>query len=169
MCDIWHKYHLRYFKIVSNFTCLTAREITYNNFKNHLWYLCQISLQIMLLPILTIINFQSLHAWDECKTYLETWCTKNKNIFIAEQMDFVQKYGVNFPKFKIKNLFLVLFHRLKTLTQTSHKLYCMWTLSVHANCCTCEWLGHQYFSNKWILLLKSFLAMNIQECWFLET
>ena len=29
--DIWHKYHSRYFKIVSNFTRLTAREITYNN------------------------------------------------------------------------------------------------------------------------------------------
>ena len=28
--DIWHKYHLRYFKIVSNFTRLTAREITWN-------------------------------------------------------------------------------------------------------------------------------------------
>ena len=31
--DIWHKYHSEYFKIVSNFTCLTAREITYNNFE----------------------------------------------------------------------------------------------------------------------------------------
>ena len=31
--DIWHKYHSWYFKIVSNFTRLTAREITYNNFK----------------------------------------------------------------------------------------------------------------------------------------
>ena len=31
--DIWHKYHLRYFKIVSNFTRLTVREITYNNFE----------------------------------------------------------------------------------------------------------------------------------------
>ena len=31
--DIWDKYHLRYFKIVSNFTRLTAREITYNNFE----------------------------------------------------------------------------------------------------------------------------------------
>ena len=31
--DIWHKYHLWYFKIVSNCTHLTAREITYNNFE----------------------------------------------------------------------------------------------------------------------------------------
>ena len=31
--DIWHKYHSWYFKIVSNFTCLTAREITYNDFE----------------------------------------------------------------------------------------------------------------------------------------
>ena len=31
---IWRKYHLWYFKIVSNFTCLAAHEITlYNNFK----------------------------------------------------------------------------------------------------------------------------------------
>ena len=115
--------------------------------KYHSWCLCQISLQIMLLPILTIINFQSLHAvtCNECKTYLQTWYTKNKNIFIAEKIDFIQKYRVNFPKFKIKNLSLVLFHPLKTLTQTSLKLY-MWTLSVSANCCTCEWLGYQYFS-----------------------
>ena len=28
--DIWHKYHSWYFKIVSNFTRLTASEITYN-------------------------------------------------------------------------------------------------------------------------------------------
>ena len=32
-CDIWHKYHLWYFKIVSNFTRLTAREIMFNNFE----------------------------------------------------------------------------------------------------------------------------------------
>ena len=31
--DIWHKYHLWYFKIVSNFTHLMAREISYNNFE----------------------------------------------------------------------------------------------------------------------------------------
>ena len=31
--DIWHKYHSWYFKIVSNFTRLSAREITYNNFE----------------------------------------------------------------------------------------------------------------------------------------
>ena len=31
--DILHKYHSGYFKIVSNFTRLTAREITYNNFE----------------------------------------------------------------------------------------------------------------------------------------
>ena len=31
--DIWHKYHSGYFKIVSNFTRLMAREITYNNFE----------------------------------------------------------------------------------------------------------------------------------------
>ena len=33
MCDIWHKYHSWYFKIVSNFTRLMARQITYNNFE----------------------------------------------------------------------------------------------------------------------------------------
>ena len=32
--DIWHKHHLWYFKIVSNFTRLTARELTYNNFES---------------------------------------------------------------------------------------------------------------------------------------
>ena len=34
MRDIWHKYHSWYFKIVSNFTRLTAREIMYNKFRN---------------------------------------------------------------------------------------------------------------------------------------
>ena len=45
-----HKYHLWYFKIVSNFTCLTAYEITYNNFEMSLVvYSGQlISLQIIL-------------------------------------------------------------------------------------------------------------------------
>ena len=33
VCNIWHKYHSWYFKIVSNFTLLTAREITYNRFE----------------------------------------------------------------------------------------------------------------------------------------
>ena len=33
--DIWYKYHSWYFKIVSNFTRLTARENMYNNFKYH--------------------------------------------------------------------------------------------------------------------------------------
>ena len=33
VCDIWHKCHSWYLKIVSNFTCLTTREITYNNFE----------------------------------------------------------------------------------------------------------------------------------------
>ena len=41
------------FKIVSNFTPLTVR-ITIS--KYHSWYLCQISLQIMLLPILIRIH-----------------------------------------------------------------------------------------------------------------
>ena len=52
-------WYLAYFKVVSNFTCLTAREITYNNVEiscMHLWYLCQIWLQIMLLSILIIIQ-----------------------------------------------------------------------------------------------------------------
>ena len=33
VCDIWHKRHPWYLKIVSNSTCLTTREITYNNFE----------------------------------------------------------------------------------------------------------------------------------------
>lgn len=31
--NIWHRYHSRYFKIVSNFTHLTTHEIPYNNFE----------------------------------------------------------------------------------------------------------------------------------------
>ena len=33
VCDIWHDFHQWYFKIVTNFTYLTAREISYNNFE----------------------------------------------------------------------------------------------------------------------------------------
>ena len=39
------------FKIVSNFTRLTAVKLRITISKYHLWYLCQISLQIMLLPV----------------------------------------------------------------------------------------------------------------------
>ena len=42
---------------------LTAREIAYNNIilKYHSWYLCQISLLIMLLPILILIYTHNTH------------------------------------------------------------------------------------------------------------
>ena len=36
---IWHKYHLWYFKSVSNFTRLTAHEVTYNNFEISLMFI----------------------------------------------------------------------------------------------------------------------------------
>ena len=57
---IFDKYHLWYFKIVSNFTRQTAREITFGITisKYHSWYLCQISLQIMLLSIQIIEIFK---------------------------------------------------------------------------------------------------------------
>ena len=32
--DIWHKQHSWYFKIVSNYTCLTAHEIFLQQFRN---------------------------------------------------------------------------------------------------------------------------------------
>ena len=61
--DIWHKYHSWYFKIVSNLRMTIS--------KYHSCYLCQISLQIMLLPIqiskfiiymsLSIPEYSSLH------------------------------------------------------------------------------------------------------------
>ena len=47
MIIIRHKYHSRYFKITSNFTRLTTREIMYN---------CKISLQIML--AITYTNYE---------------------------------------------------------------------------------------------------------------
>ena len=50
--DIWHKYHSWYFKIVSNFTRLTAREITYNNFEvSHVVVMPNITPNHVLLPI----------------------------------------------------------------------------------------------------------------------
>ena len=62
VCDIfWRKYHLWYFKIVSNFTCRTAREITYNSF--------EISLVVFMSNITTNhtitytnINFSEIHV-----------------------------------------------------------------------------------------------------------
>ena len=43
--NIWHKYHSWYFKVVSNFTHLTAREITYKNFE--IW-------RVLFMPNITI-------------------------------------------------------------------------------------------------------------------
>ena len=43
--DIWHKYHSRHFKVVTNFTRLTARKVKYNNF--------EISLVVFMLNITT--------------------------------------------------------------------------------------------------------------------
>ena len=57
--DIWHKHHSWYFKIVSNFTRLTAREITYNSF--------EISL-LVLMP-----NITTNHAITCTKKELEYW------------------------------------------------------------------------------------------------
>ena len=48
MRDIWHKYHSWYFKIVSNFTRLKAREITYNNFE--------------ISPVVFMPNITTIHA-----------------------------------------------------------------------------------------------------------
>ena len=126
--------------------------------KYHSWYLCQISLQIMLLPILLLIFnlFTPLHATNVKHTFKHD-APKIKT-FYSWKDRLHTKYRVNFPKFKIKNLLFVLFHWLKTLTQTLLKLY-MWTRSVSANCCTCEWLGYQYFSWE----MNSFLILSSDE------
>ena len=71
---MWLKYHLWYFKIVSNFTRLTAREITYKNY--HSWYLCQISLQIMLLPIRILKPWS--HFLKLCSLYQKAFTTARK-------------------------------------------------------------------------------------------
>ena len=69
MRHIWHKYHSWYFKIVSNYTRLTAREMTYNNF--------EISLVIFMPNITTnhaitctnLTNLQGDH-WLNCHRLL---------------------------------------------------------------------------------------------------
>ena len=86
--DIWHKYHLWYFKIVSNFTHLTAQEIMFHNFET--------SLQIMLLPTLiplfsmcqfthsfwNIFSFNSNVAFQHVTTVIQnrtsSYCNKFK-------------------------------------------------------------------------------------------
>ena len=56
--DIWHKYHPWYFKMTLSQISLASRlrklRLTIANY--HIWYLCQISLQIMLLPRQTWSN-----------------------------------------------------------------------------------------------------------------
>ena len=69
MRHIWHKYHLWFFKIVSNYTCLMAREMIYNNF--------EISLVIFMPNITTnhtitctnLTNLQGDH-WLNCHRLL---------------------------------------------------------------------------------------------------
>ena len=55
------------------------------------------------------ILFQSmpLHA-THVNTYLKMLCTK-KTLFVVQKKDFIQKHHINFPKFKINTLSLVLF------------------------------------------------------------
>jgi len=50
--DIWDKYHSWYFKIAPNFTRLRLVTLCITILKYHSWYLSQILLQTMLLPIL---------------------------------------------------------------------------------------------------------------------
>ena len=51
-CTIYLALIPLYFKIISNFTRLRLAKLPRRISKYHLWYLCQRSLQIMLLPIL---------------------------------------------------------------------------------------------------------------------
>ena len=82
---MWHKYHSWYFKIDSNFTRLTAREITYNNF----W----ISLVVFMPNITT----------DHAITY-----TNRLNIFPAEILQKMSKYPPKFSKYLEKSRIFVL-------------------------------------------------------------
>ena len=66
--DIWHKYHLRYFKIVSNFTCLMAHEITYNNFG-------------MSLVVFIPINITTNHAIFGLYYYPQKVCNFHISVF----------------------------------------------------------------------------------------
>ena len=60
--DIWHKYHGWYFKIVSNFNRLTAREITYNNFE--------------ISPVVFMPNITTNYAITYTKARSENGCGK---------------------------------------------------------------------------------------------
>ena len=74
--DIWHKYHSWYFKIVSNFTRLTAREITYNNF--------EISL-VVFMP-----NITTNHAFTYTYWIISSACSilTYKNIYVEKYCNF---------------------------------------------------------------------------------
>ena len=81
---IGHKYHLWYFKVVSNFTLLTAREITYNNIisKYHSWYLCQTWLQIMLLYTYTNFTNRKNPAKPNYHIMSRSWTSRLWDFYI---------------------------------------------------------------------------------------
>ena len=99
---IWHKSHSWYFKIVSNFTRLTARKITYNNFETSL----VVFMTKMLLPIQIVLYLQrKIESFSNCQppySYSKKKCSKyNIHKFI---MLFLQQGKLHARK---KRLFLV--------------------------------------------------------------
>ena len=72
--DIWHKYHSWYFKIVSNFTRLTTREITYNNFEvSPVVVMPNITPNHVLLPI-QIMRSSYFFTWINYLHLQSPWC-----------------------------------------------------------------------------------------------
>ena len=81
--------------------CKACKNITI--FEKDSWRLFQI--------IQLYLNLFTPSQVTNVNTYLHMLCTKNKNIFYSSKIDFIQKYRFNF-----KNLSLVPFYCLKTLT-----------------------------------------------------
>ena len=92
--DIWHKYHLWYFKIVSNFTRVTVREITFYNF--------DISLVVFITNITTnhpntYINWQVIkcdHSHD--KIVIVCWRMELARLCLGHVCEIVSMHP--FPK-----------------------------------------------------------------------
>ena len=84
--DIWHKYHLWYFKIVSNFTRLTAREITYNNFE--------------ISPVVFMPNITTNHAITYTKsTIISPFCWTERTHLGSTLLEYFANQNADLSKF----------------------------------------------------------------------
>ena len=100
-----YKYHSWYFKIVSNFTRLTDREITYtnNNFEISLVVMPNIATEIMLLPIQILREKKFCCTWaptrPPCHLVVLNTCSQSSAAFYIVTYVFFKSLT---PKFNLQ-------------------------------------------------------------------